>query len=256
MKRLLLAALTVLVSTAAQASSQAAYAVCDSFIYSSDKLTCLDIVRGGYFQNSALDTCRTQVYSSDKLSCLRSIKNNSYDNDALSVCNSMIYGSDKTSCMSIIKNRSYNSYELNTCRSMIYTSDKLACLKRIGSYSSYPTYPNEPNYPNYPNYPSYPPVGNGGNDRPPRVESDRCYVRQIGRVVSGDEFFSYVHEKAQKNRTCAVAKIAYVPNSGRIYDRDGSRVAKSRGGLSNNEVDQVLRSYGLYGCERYTCDQF
>lgn len=93
-----------------------------------------------------------------------------------------------------------------------------------------------------------------GNDAPP-VRSNSCYVTQLNQWVDGDEFFSKVHEWTVRNRTCAVAKIHSLPYSGRVYDRDGSRVAKESGGLSNSEVDRVLSRYNLWGCERFTCQE-
>jgi hypothetical protein len=91
--------------------------------------------------------------------------------------------------------------------------------------------------------------------RPPTVGSEYCYVSQTNKWVDGDRFFSLVHEWTMRNYRCAVAKIATIPYSGRIYDRDGSRIARERGGLSNSEVDSVLSSYGLWGCERFTCQE-
>lgn len=97
--------------------------------------------------------------------------------------------------------------------------------------------------------------GGGSHGNPPPVGSDRCWISQTREWVDGDRFFSLVSQWARENRTCAVAKIAFLPSSGRIYDTDGSRVAKERGGMSNSEVDHVLRTHGLYGCERYTCHE-
>lgn len=94
-----------------------------------------------------------------------------------------------------------------------------------------------------------------GNHKPPTVGADRCFVPQTRQWVRGERFFSIVHEWAVQNRRCAVGKIATVPHSGRIYDRDGSRVARNRGGLSNSQVDDVLSSHRLHGCERFTCQE-
>lgn len=120
--------------------------------------------------------------------------------------------------------------------------------------------------PTYPNYPGFEPGFGGGLDpydpgfnrpgsRPPTVQGERCYVSQSREWVDGDRFFSLASEYARRHRTCVVAKIATVPYSGRIYNRDGSRVAKDQGGLSNSEVDRILSRYGLWGCERFSCEQ-
>lgn len=92
----------------------------------------------------------------------------------------------------------------------------------------------------------------GGNGQP-TPSGDLCYVRQTSQWVDGSRFFSLAHDWANRNNTCVVAKIASVPYSGRIYDRDGRRVGTSSSGLSNSEVDSVLRSNGLYGCEQFSC---
>lgn len=115
-----------------------------------------------------------------------------------------------------------------------------------------PVYPGPQPLP----FPIDPGIGRpGGGQNPPSVRGELCYVKQTGEWLSGDEFFNKVSNWAKRNNQCAVAKISHVPSSGRIYDRDGSRVAKNRGGLSNSEVQEVLNTFGLRGCERYTCEE-
>lgn len=70
-----------------------------------------------------------------------------------------------------------------------------------------------------------------------------------------DQFFSRASQRAQQSSRCVIAKVSYQASSGRIYGRNGARIAKERGGLSNNEVDQVVSQYGLYNCLRMTCDR-
>lgn len=151
---------------------------------------------------------------------------------------------------------------INECRSHYRTSNSdcdwnVRCSNSGMIEPGYPSYPSYPGYPGIGVDPLYPPYtpGRPGTSRPPTVRGDVCYVRQSGEWVDGDRFFSLAHEYARRHRTCVVARIANVPYSGRIYNRDGSRVARDRGGLSNSEADQIMRTYGLRGCERFSCDE-
>lgn len=157
---------------------------------------------------------------------------------------------------------------VSECRSHYRTSN-IECEQNVRCNNSGYNDPGLGGYPRpipgYPNYPGFEPgygldpwepgYSRPGSSRPPTVQGQSCYVRQSGEWVEGDRFFSLASEYARRNRTCVIARIATVPYSGRIYNRDGSRVAKDQGGLSNSEVDRILSRYGLRGCERFSCDE-
>lgn len=107
--------------------------------------------------------------------------------------------------------------------------------------------------------PVFPEVPRGGVDHRgsrPTVEGDLCWVAEQRRWMNGDNFFSYASQTARNRNTCVEARISRVASSGRLYQRDGSRAAKERGGLSHSETDQVKRQYGLSRCVQLTCAEY
>lgn len=83
-----------------------------------------------------------------------------------------------------------------------------------------------------------------------------CSIRKngqpTGEVIRWDNFFSRVHQFSQ-NRGCAIGKISYTANSGRMYV-DGRKVGSE---MSNNQIEVALRQYGQssYSCPVFTCDE-
>lgn len=242
-------------------ANPAAMGICERLAstgYTSTALSCIDNLnnaRSEYMDRDALQVCSSLVtggYTSTGLSCLQKVAGNYYDSRAVALCQRLVtsgYTSTGLSCLDTIANRSYD-FGLEICSTMLNngsTSAAISCLQQNGRPVSGPI---RPVYPVDPVYPSNPNPGN-----PPPVQGELCFVAQTGEWVDGDRFFSLVNSWVQRNNRCAVAKIATVPFSGRVYDSTGRRVAKEQGGLSNSQVDDVLRRYGLYGCERFTCTQ-
>lgn len=220
-------------------SSNAA-AVCNtmaqrgSYSYSNQ---CLDAIAGGYFDARAVGICQVMAdrgsYSYAE-SCLRTIRDR-------------VAGAAIGSCETMASRGSY-SYAIECLRTATYA----------GGYGQPPVYIPAPQVPPIVVTPM-PEVPRGGVDHrggQPSVQGDLCWVREQGRWMSGDDFFSYASQRANRMNRCVEARISRVANSGRIYRADGSRAAKERGGLSHSETDQVMRQYGLWGCEKLTCAEY
>lgn len=83
-----------------------------------------------------------------------------------------------------------------------------------------------------------------------------CLVRMnnhpTGEYVRWNRFFSRVHEYSQ-SYGCAVGKIAYTSESGRMYV-NGRKVGNY---LSNSEIARLKADYGYshYSCPTFTCDE-
>lgn len=80
-------------------------------------------------------------------------------------------------------------------------------------------------------------------------------MKQTGEVIEINKFYNHISQWASQHKQCAVAKIAKVPNASRIYNTDGSRVAKELGGLSNTQLEEVIEQSGLTGCKRFSCEK-
>ncbi|MCM2282067.1 MAG: hypothetical protein NDI61_09495 [Bdellovibrionaceae bacterium] len=192
--------------------------------------------------------------------CFSEISGAVFESRAVRICDTMAHQGAydyANQCLRTIRNRASNL--IDSCETMAFYDqypDAINCLNAM-MYSANPVFP-EPSYPGSP-YPNYPYPDRGAVDhrgRQPSVEGDACWVREQGRWMQGDEFFSYASQHANRLNTCVEARISRVANSGRIYLRDGSRAAKERGGLSHSETDQVMRQYRLWGCLKLTCTEY
>lgn len=250
MIRMILASAIVLFSgTAAYAlNPTSGEYVCNRISSSSLRIDCYEAISRRGIDGYAAALCDRITSSSATVDCVRSAAGRSFVRSAVIACDRITSSSMTVDCLRAISDKYYTESEVRICDGVSSSSGTVDCFRRLGSYNGGSVIPS---YPTNPSYPSNPRPG----QNPPSVRGELCYVAQTGEWVDGDEFFSLVNRWVQRNNRCAVAKIATVPYSGRVYDRDGRRVAKEQGGLSNSQVDNVLRSYNLYGCERFTCTE-
>ncbi len=169
--------------------------------------------------------------------CYQIIYTSRIDAQAAGACDRIHSDSLTVQCMDTIKNKSYSSYEVRACENKYDAYETIRCLRYSGNGGGHPS-----------------PIPNPGGGTPSPAGDD-CYVKQLGRYMSGNDFFSYASRTAQNGRQCVVANIAFQPYSHRIYNTRGERVAKDQGGMSNREVAEVLRRHGMWNCRELSCDR-
>lgn len=189
----------------------------------------------------AAGACDRIQNSYDTVACIQTVAGRRFERSAIYACDRISTAQTTIECLRTIAGKRYTEREVQICDGISTAHETISCFQRLGSYNG--------------GGPIYTPGPGAGNGNPPSVQGSLCYVKQTNEWVDGDRFFSLVNSWVQRNNRCAVAKIATVPFSGRIYDSNGRRVAKEQGGLSNSQVDDVLRSFGLYNCERFTCTE-
>lgn len=77
-----------------------ASSVCANFIYSSDKIKCVEISNGQLFNAKALEVCNNLIYAAEKLKCLSVIAGQSFSSPTLEICANEIYAAKKIECLS------------------------------------------------------------------------------------------------------------------------------------------------------------
>lgn len=250
MIRTILAAMIALLgSSVAQALTPVSgdYA-CNRINNGSLRIECYAAISRYGVDEYAAGACDRIQNASSTVDCMRTVAGRRFVRSAIIACDRIQNSTTTIDCLSAIADKYYTEREVQICDGISTSYETVSCFRRFGSSNGGSVIPS---YPTNPSYPSNPRPG----QNPPSVRGELCYVAQTNEWVDGDRFFSLVNNWVQRNNRCAVAKIATVPYSGRVYDRDGRRVAKEQGGLSNSQVDNVLRSYNLYGCERFTCTE-
>lgn len=197
---------------------------------------------GAKLDSNAVAICETlaaAAYVDLAITCVQTIKGEFYESRATKSCQIMAnrgYRDDAVSCLSMIKNKRI-FVGLPICEEMLSRGNvakATECLKtaiQLGDRQAPSASTNVP------------------------VESGTCYVRQLNQWLDHETFYASVSQWAREKRSCAAAKIAFTDHSGRVYRANGSRVEKERGGLSNNEVKDLLEEQGLYNCEHFVCGE-
>lgn len=210
---------------------------CGRINNSSLRLDCYEAARYG-IDGYAAAACDRMTGAEETVACVRAVSGRSVIREAVLACDRIRSAALTTECLRTIGDQYYSDRDIRVCDGMWSAEETISCFRRLGS-SLRPL----------------PPVTRPGGGTPPTVRAETCYVRQTNEWVDGERFFSLVHEWTRRNNRCAVARIHSVPYSGRVYDRDGRRVERESGGLSNSEVDNVLRRNGLRGCEQFSCTE-
>jgi len=89
-----------------------------------------------------------------------------------------------------------------------------------------------------------------------------CRVKHRGEVIDvtdGNKFFQTAHNIAQRENVCIHAKIAFVPNSGRVYSGNGNgkllaTISGQKKDLSNAEALEAAYLAGE-SCAVLSCDE-
>ena len=205
------------------------------------KLSCFAAIYGKQVSSMGAAACDRMNDSYDTLNCMTIVASGYVNDAAVEACDRISDATQKNPCLAAIVNKSYTAGEVSICDGMTTAQATTACFQQFGtSVYTRPVYPTYPTYPTRPTYPTYSPA------------SEKCYVKQTNELLDRESFFSRVSQWSQRHNQCAVAKIATVASSGRIYNIHGSRVGT---GLSNSETDLALSALGWYGCQRFTCEQ-
>jgi len=86
------------------------------------------------------------------------------------------------------------------------------------------------------------------------VPQGTCYVKETGRYISSNQFFSTLSEISQSEGRCIVGRV-HGKQSGRMY-YSGRRLAKHDGCLSHKELSEWKSFFGLTGeCQTLTCQE-
>lgn len=107
------------------------YSACSTFVFSSDRNRCIDVVANRRFDSNALNVCTSISSDSTKLDCLAKISGKSFAAVGVNVCSSLTFGDDKTNCLASIANQYLDPTGVSVCTSISFTSDKLNCVKSI-----------------------------------------------------------------------------------------------------------------------------
>lgn len=82
--------------------------------------------------SDASSVCANFIYSTDKIKCIEISNGQLFSTKALEICNNLIYATDKLKCISVIAGQSFSKPTLDICANEIYTSKKLECLSKAG----------------------------------------------------------------------------------------------------------------------------
>ena len=82
--------------------------------------------------SDASSVCADFIYSSDKIKCVEISNGKLFNAKALEICNNIIYSSEKLKCISVIANQSFSKPTLEICANEIFTDKKLECLSKAG----------------------------------------------------------------------------------------------------------------------------
>lgn len=92
--------------------------------------------------NPTVVICQNLPYSSDKLSCLQIVKDHFFEEDIVTLCNAQPFPNEKLECLKQAADTVYDPDQLKVCIGMPYATEVIDCLKLIGTpYASNP-YPN------------------------------------------------------------------------------------------------------------------
>ncbi len=89
-------------------------------------------------QNQAYDLiCKPMSFSSERASCVNIIRKYSFfQSEALQMCSEVNFNSDKMRCLDAIGNKSYMNFEISECQNENFESQKINCLINSGSRST------------------------------------------------------------------------------------------------------------------------
>lgn len=82
--------------------------------------------------SDASSVCASFIYSADKIKCVEISNGKLFNEKALEICNNLIYSTDKLKCISVIANQSFSKPNLEICANEIFTEKKLECLSKAG----------------------------------------------------------------------------------------------------------------------------
>ena len=226
------------------ANSMSGEAACNRINNSSTRAQCLQVVYSSHRMDKyAVGACDRIDDGYKTLKCIETIANRSFEYAAIEACDRINDPQVTIQCLNAIGDKSFTRSEIQNCDSEVNAYRTVQCFEMSGRSSNDPR-PRPP-------IPSPHPRPN-----PPTPSGDQCYVRQLGRNMDGAEFFEYASRTARHQRTCVVANLSFESYSHRIYNSYGERVAKSQGGMSNRDVERVLRNNNLYGCKNLTCERY